>query len=210
MGSDPVASGVVTSLNRPGGNVTGVSFFVTALGAKRLELLHELVPKATTIAVLVNRDNPVSMTDAQAVQTAARGVGLQTYLVDASSEGRIEAAFKVIVEQRISALLATGDPFFINRRDKLVALAARHAIPAIYFLREFVVAGGLMSYGAIETDAHRQAGIYVAQILKGSRSGDLPVMLPTKFELVINLKTAKALGLSVPLIMQMTADEVIE
>ena len=210
MGSDPVTSGVVTSLNQPGGNVTGITFFTGPLGPKRLELLRDLVPKATIIALLVNPQSAVSMSDGANVQAAAHSVGLQTHVLDVTAEGHVEAAFAVIVERRIDAALITADPFFISQRDKLVALAARHAVPLIYFGREFVAAGGLISYGASETDAFRSAGIYVGRVLKGARPDDLPVMLPTKFELVINLKTAKALGLTVPLIMQMTADEVIE
>jgi ABC-type uncharacterized transport system substrate-binding protein len=210
IGSDPVTSGVVTSLNQPGGNVTGVTFFAAPLGSKRLELLHAFVPKAMTIAVLVNPEVAPSRTDGANVRAAAQSVGLQAHLINASAEGQIEDAFKVTVERRIDALLVTADAFFVSQRDKLVALAARHAIPVIYFGREFVVAGGLMSYGASETNAFHLAGVYVAKVLNGARPGDLPVMLPTKFELAINLKTAKALGLTVPLIMQMTADEVIE
>jgi putative ABC transport system substrate-binding protein len=210
MGSDPVTSGVVTSLNQPGGNVTGVTFFTGPLGPKRLELLRDLVPKATTIALLVNPQAAVSTADGANVQAAAHSVGLQTLVLNSSAEGHVEDAFTVIVERRIDAVLITADPFFISQRDKLVALAARHAIPVIYFGREFVAAGGLISYGASETDAFRSAGVYVGRVFKGARPGDLPVMLPTKFDLVINLKTAKALGLTVPLIMQMTADEMIE
>jgi putative ABC transport system substrate-binding protein len=210
IGSDPVTSGVVTNLNHPGGNVTGVSFFTVPLGSKRLELLRDLVPKATTIAVLVNPETAVSRTDGANVQAAAQSVGLQAHLINVSTEGQVEDAFKVTVERRIDALLVTTDLFFISRRQQLVSLAARHAIPVVYFARELVVAGGLMSYGASETDAFRSAGVYVGKVLSGARPGDLPVTLPTKFELVINLKTAKALGLTVPMIMQMTADEVIE
>src|SRR5262245_319953 len=210
IGSDPVTSGVVTSLNHPGGNVTGVSFFAAPLGSKRLELLRDFVPKATTIAVLVNPETAVSRTDGANIQAAAQSVGLQAHLINASTEGQVEDAFKVTVERRIDALLVTADLFFISQRQPLVALAARHAIPVVYFARELVVAGGLMSYGASETDAFRSAGVYVGKVLSGARPGDLPVTLPTKFELVINLKTAKALGLTVPMIMQMTADEVLE
>jgi putative ABC transport system substrate-binding protein len=210
MGSDPVTSGVVTSLNRPGGNVTGASFFTTELGAKRLELLRDLVPNATTIAVLVNPDNPVSVTEATSVEATARAIGQQTHVLNANAEAHIDGAFKLMVEERIVALLVTADPFFINQRDKLSALAARDAIVAIYFSRELVLAGGLMSYGTIQSDTYRQAGIYVAQILKGAKPGELPVMLPTKFELVINLKTAKALRLKMPDKLLAVADEVIE
>jgi putative tryptophan/tyrosine transport system substrate-binding protein len=210
MGSDPVTSGVVASLNQPGGNVTGVTFFTVPLGTKRLELLRDFVPKATTVAVLMNPETGVSRTDGANVLAAAHSVGLQTLVLNVSTEGHVENAFTVIVERRIDAVLITTDAFFISQRDKLVALAALHAIPVIYFGREFVAAGGLISYGARETDAFRLAGVYVGKVLNGARPGDLPVMLPTKFELAINLKTAKALGLTVPMIMQMTADEVIE
>jgi putative ABC transport system substrate-binding protein len=210
MGSDPVTSGVVTNLSRPQGNVTGASFFTTVLGPKRLELLRELVPKAMTIAVLTNPDNPVSTAEATKVEAAAHAIGQQTHVLNASAAGHIDGAFKLMVEQRIDALLVSADPFFIRQRDKLAALAAHHTIPAIYFGRELVAAGGLMSYGTIQSDTYRQAGIYVAQILKGAKPGDLPVMLPTTFELVINLKTAKALGLTVPPTLLARADEVIE
>jgi len=210
IGSDPVTSGVVTSLNQPGGNVTGVSFFTVPLGSKRLELLRDFVPKATTVAVIVNPETVVSRTDGANVLAAAQSVGLQAHLINASTEGQVEDAFKVTVERRIDALIVTADLFFISQRQQLVALAARHAIPVVYYAREFVAAGGLMSYGASETDAFRLAGVYVGKVLNGARPGDLPVMLPTKFELAVNLKTARTLGLTVPLIMQMTADEVIE
>jgi putative ABC transport system substrate-binding protein len=208
--SDPVTSGVVTSLSRPGGNVTGATCFTTGLGEKRLELLRELVPKATIIAVLVNPENPVSTAEATGVEAAARAVGQQTRVLKASAQGHIDDAFELMVKERIGALLATGDPFLLSQDGKLAALAARHAIPAIYFDRVLVVAGGLMSYGTIQADTHRQAGIYVARILKGAKPGDLPVMVPTKFELVINLKTAKALGLTIPPSLLLRADQVIE
>jgi ABC-type uncharacterized transport system substrate-binding protein len=210
MGSDPVTSGVVASLNQPGGNVTGVTFFTAPLGPKRLELLRDLVPKATTIAVLVNPETAISTADGANVRAAAHSVGLQTYLLNASTEGHVEDAFKVTVERRIDALLVTADLFFISQRQKLVALAARHAIPVMYYAREFVEAGGLMSYGASRTDACRSAGVYVGKVLNGARPGDLPVMLPTTFELVINLRTARALGLEIPPTVLARTDEVIE
>jgi len=210
IGSDPVTSGVVNSLNRPGGNVTGVTFLSVPLGPKRLELLRDIVPKATTVAVLVNPEAAVSTADATNVEAAALSLGLQSYLLSASSEAHIEDAFKVTVQRRIDALLVTADLFFISRSQKLVALAAHNAIPVIYFDREFVVAGGLMSYGTSRTEAFRQAGSYTGRILKGDKASDLPVMLPTKFELVINLKSARALGLSVPTTLLVAADEVIE
>jgi putative ABC transport system substrate-binding protein len=210
MGSDPITSGVVTSLNRPGENVTGASFFAAALGAKQLELLREMAPKATTIAVLVNPTNPASESVGKDVQAAAPAVGRQISVLGASTEGQIDRTFATIVQDRIGALLVTADPFLHEVRNQLVALASRHAIPAIYFSREFVEAGGLMSYGTNQPQTYRQAGVYAGRILKGEKPGDLPIMLPTKFALMINLKTAKALGLTVPLIMQMTADEVVE
>jgi putative ABC transport system substrate-binding protein len=210
MGSDPLTSGVVTSLSRPGGNVTGATFFTAALGPERLELLRELVPKANTIAVLVNPDNPVGVAEATSVQAAARAAGQQHHILNASAESQIDAAFKWMVDQRAGALLVTADPFFIRQRDKLVALAMRHAIPAVYFGRELAAAGGLMSYGTIQSEVYIQAGIYAGRILKGAKPGDLPVILPRKFELVINVKTAKALGLTIPPSLLAGADQIIE
>jgi putative ABC transport system substrate-binding protein len=210
IGGDPITPGLVASLNQPGGNITGVTFFTSPLAAKRLELLRELVPKTTTIAVLVNPDSSPSKLEGINVQAAALVFGQQIIGFDASTEGHIDDAFAAIVQHRIGALLVSADPFFLNQRRKLIALAARHAVPAIYADREHAEAGGLISYGASRSDAYRQAGNYAGRILKGEKPSDLPVVLPTKFELVINLKTAKALGLTVPLIMQMTADAVIE
>jgi ABC-type uncharacterized transport system substrate-binding protein len=210
IGGDPVAPGLVTSLNRPGGNVTGVTFFTSPLAAKRLELLRELVPKATIFGVLTNPDNPPSKLEGIAVPAAARAFGQEASVLNATTEAHIDDAFAAIVQQRIAALFVSANPLFFNHRDKVVALAARHRTPTIYANREQVEAGGLISYGASRSDAYRQAGNYVGRILKGEKPGTLPVVLPTKFELVLNLNTAKALGLTVPLIMQMTADEVIE
>jgi ABC-type uncharacterized transport system substrate-binding protein len=209
-GGDPVELGFVSSLNRPGGNLTGVSFLVNELGAKRLELLHELVPKAALIGFLANPTRPSSEVETKDTQQAAQRLGVQVHIVNASSEREIDAAFANFVQQRVNALLIGTDPYYLTRRDQLVALAARLAVPTMYNLREYVVAGGLMSYGPSITDVYRQAGVYTAKILKGAKPAELPVVQPTKFELVINLKTAKVLGLTVPLIMQMTADEVIE
>jgi len=209
-GGDPVALGLVASLNRPGGNVTGVTFLANILGAKRLELLNELAPGAGVIGLLVNPNNPNAASDTTDMETGARAIGKQLLLLHASTEREIDMAFATLAQQRIAALATAADAFFDSRRNQIVALATQHAVPAIYFSRQFVVAGGLMSYGASITAAYRQAGIYAARILKGDKPADLPVVQSTKVELVINLRTAKALGLTVPLTLQASADEVIE
>jgi ABC-type uncharacterized transport system substrate-binding protein len=209
-GSDPVKDGLVASMNRPGGNVTGVSRLSVSLGPKRLELLRELVPQATVIAVLVNPTNQVGELQLLEMQEPARSLGLKLIVLRASTERELDTAFATLVQQGVGALLVVNDPFFLSRRELLIALAARYAIPASYSDRADAVAGGLMSYGASQADSFRQAGIYVGRILKGEKPADLPVLQPTKYEFVINLKTAKALGLTVPSIMQMTADEVIQ
>jgi ABC-type uncharacterized transport system substrate-binding protein len=207
-GGDPVKLGLVTSLNRPGGNVTGVSILSTAAVAKRLDLLRELIPTATQIGYLVNPDD--FNIEIEEVQAAGRGLGLQVLVLDARSERDFDQAFETLRQRRADALFVSGDPLFLFRRDHIVALAARYAIPAIYNLRQYTLAGGLMSYGASIEDAYRQAGVYVGRILKGAKPTDLPIMQSTRFELVINLKTAKVLGLKVPPTLQVAADEVIE
>jgi putative ABC transport system substrate-binding protein len=210
-GGDPVTSGLVKSLNRPGGNVTGVSIFNVAVAAKRLELLHELAPKASVMAVLANPTNPQQTEpETRDLQAAARALRIQLHVLHASNERDLDSVFATMVQLRVGALLVSGEGFFSTQREKLVALAARLALPASYARREFVAAGGLMSYGSNLTDMYRQVGAYTGRVLKGEKPADMPVMQPTKFEFAINLKTAKALSLAVPLIIQMTADEVIE
>jgi putative ABC transport system substrate-binding protein len=210
VGGDPVRDGLVASLNRPGGNITGVSFLGGQLGSKRLELLHQLVPKATTMGMLVDPGSPETEAEQKSVQAAAQGMGLQLIILDIRSDGDVEAAFATLVQRGAGAVLMGPGAFLTSKRVHLVALAARHGLPASFVQREDVLAGGLMSYGPSISDAYRQTGIYAGRILKGEKPAELPVMQSTKFEFVLNLKTAKALGLTVPLIMQMTADEVIE
>jgi putative tryptophan/tyrosine transport system substrate-binding protein len=209
-GGDAVRNGLVGSLNRPGANVTGISFFSGELGSKRLELLHQLVPRATTIAMLADPDTPTSAAERADVEAAAQSKGQQFIALDAKSDGDIETAFATMEQLHPNALLVGAGAFLNSRREQIAALAARHALPAMYFTREAVVAGGLMSYGASVGEAYRQAGIYAGRILKGEKPADLPVMRSTKFELVLNLKTAKALGLDVPPTLLAIADEVIE
>jgi len=209
-GLDPVRFGLVASLNRPNGNATGIYLFTNTLEPKKVALLHELVPKATVIGALVNPTNPNAETVSKGLQSAAGTLGLEIHVLNASTERDIDAAFATLLQQGASALVVGNDPYFTGRRDHLVALAARHALPAVYSQRESAAAGGLMSYGTSITDAYRQAGVYTGKVLKGEKPADLPVVQPTKFELVINLKTAKALGLTVPLTLQAAADEVIE
>src|SRR5262245_1022315 len=208
--ADPVASGLVMSLNRPGSNATGLYILQQMLEGKRLGLLHELVPAATLIAVLLNPTNANFQTQLRGVQDAARALGQQVNILSASTERDIDAAFATVIKSGAGALLVGSDPFFNSERDQVVALAGRHAIPAIYEGREYVIAGGLASYGTSLADAYHQAGTYAARILKGEKPADLPIVQPTKFELVINLKTARALGLGVPPGLSASADEIIE
>jgi putative tryptophan/tyrosine transport system substrate-binding protein len=209
-GADPVGLGLVASLNRPGGNMTGTVQFASGLEAKRLGLLHELAPKATTIAVLINPNFSDADNQVRDVQEAAARLGVQPVIVRANAESDFEAAFSTIVQQRAGALLVCSSPFFNGRREQLVVLAARHAVPAIYEWREFAAAGGLMSYGTNLADAYRQVGVYAGRILKGEKPTDLPVVQSTRLEFVINLSTAKALGIEVPPTLSALADEVIE
>jgi putative ABC transport system substrate-binding protein len=207
---DPVRRGFVASINRPGGNVTGVSWFGAELGPKRLGLLHELVPNATIVALLINPDNPESARQPAELQEAARAIGLQLVVLTATTAGDIDTAFTAMVQNRVGALLVGSDPFMLHRREQIVALAAQHAIPTVYSSREMLGAGGLMSYGNSLVEVYRRAGIQTARILKGAKPSDLPVDQAIKFELIINLKTAKALGLDVPMRLLMQVDEVIE
>ena len=209
-GDDPVKLGLTASLNRPSGNVTGVSLFTVALGAKRHELLHDLMPAATAIGVLVNPDSPNAESDIEDARRAARVLGWQIAVVTATTEREFDAAFAKLPEQRVAALVVGNDQFFNSRRKQIVTLAERQSLPTIYPLRDFTAAGGLMSYGPSISEAYREAGVYAGRILKGEKPSDLPVLQPTKFELVINLKTAKALGLEIPPTLLARADEVIE
>jgi putative ABC transport system substrate-binding protein len=209
-GTDPVKDGLVASLNRPGGNVTGISFLVNQLGPKKLQLLHELVPNAALIGLLTDPNAPETEVEAKDVLAAALSIGQQIQVLNAGNPSDLDSAFATLVQRRAGGLIVTSDAFLLGRRGEIVGLAARHAVPAIYFLREFVVAGGLMSYGASITDAYRQVGLYAGHILKGQKPADLPVQQAVKVELIINLKPAKALGLTFPLSLLGRADEVIE
>ena len=207
---DPVRLGLVASLNRPGRNVTGVAWLGSELVAKRLGLLRDLIPKVTLIGLLVNPNDPRMKTQTKDMQEAAHGLGLQIHILNATSEGEINSAFAKLAELRAGALIVGTGELFNSRPEQIVSLAARQGMPAIYQAREFVAAGGLMSYGASRADAYRQAGLYTGRVLKGEKPADLPVQAPTKYELLINLKTAKALGLTVPPSLLVAADEVIE
>jgi putative ABC transport system substrate-binding protein len=207
---DPVRQGLVASLNQPGGNATGVTIFGPAAVAKRLQLLHELVPQAATVAFLMNPDNPNGAIEAGVAQAAAGALGLQMLVLRANDETELDAAFAAMVQQRAGGVLVASDVFFFWRREQIFSLAARSKIPAIYYLREFAEAGGLMSYGNRVTDVYRQVGIYVGRVLKGEKPADLPVVQATEFEFVINLKTARTLGLAIPAGLISFADEVLE
>jgi putative tryptophan/tyrosine transport system substrate-binding protein len=209
-GGDPVNFGLVASLNRPGGNVTGISLMLGTLGPKRLELLRELVPAASTIAILINPSSPITDTHLTLEQAAARELGQELIVARASAKDDLDAAFKMFAERAADALIVNDDPFFTTSIQQLVALAARYRLPAIYYQTLFATGGGLMSYGPSMMDTYRQAGIYAGRILKGQKPSDLPVLQPTKFELVINLTTARALGINVPPMLLTRADEVIE
>ncbi len=210
MGGDPVMFGIVASLGRPGGNITGITLLGAELAAKRLDLLLKLVPTAMVVGTLVNPNNPISAPQVRDLQDAARALDRRLVVLNASADADFDAAFATIAPQRIDALLVAADPFFDNRRAQIISLAARHAVPTSYIRRDFVNEGGLMSYGPDNADAFRQAGIYAGRILKGKKPADLPVMEPTRFEMAFNLRTATALGLSIPQSMLLGADEVIQ
>ena len=209
-GADPVKLGFVASLNKPGGNVTGVNFFTAELGSKQAELLHELIPAAAHVGLLVNPNYPATDAMTRDTTAAASAIGFQIDVMQASDSREIEAAFGALVRNKADALLVGSDSFFVSRRLQIATLAARHAIPTVYPVRDFAEAGGLMSYGASQTEAYRQAGIYTGKILKGTKPADLPVMQSTRFELVINLPTARAIGLEIPPMLLARADAVIE
>lgn len=210
IGADPVRFGLVTSLNRPGGHVTGVSLLSSMLGAKRVELLHELAPKVSRIALLINPNNPNADAEQADAVAGARKLGLEFIVLTARNEREIDAAFQELVRAKADAFFTATDPILLDRREQIVSFAARQAMPAVYFVRQFAVVGGLLSYGPSINWMYRQAGEYVGQILKGANPAEMPVMQPTQFEFVLNLKTAKAVGLSVPQSLLVAADEVIE
>jgi putative ABC transport system substrate-binding protein len=210
MGGDPVRLGIVESLARPGGNITGVSFLVNDLAGKEIELLHDLVPQAKTVGILVNPNDPNAESDAEGAQSAAKKFGQTLFVAKARTVDEIDSAFAELADKQVTGLFVDTEPFLADRRDQLVSLAARYNLPAVYQLRTFASAGGLASYGTSINDANRQVGSYAGRVLKGTKPADLPVIQSTRFELVINLKTAKALGLTVPQVILARADEVIE
>ena len=210
VGSDPVKAGLVASYNRPGGNATGMNILTTTLEAKRLGVLHDLVPRATTIGFLTDSKFPISQTQLREAETAARALNLRIHAFQVSSDADIDGAFKTMSQEHVLALAVAASPFFDTRREKLIALATQHRVPAMYHFREFAMSGGFVSYGIDNADAYRQVGGYVGRVLKGAKPGELPVIQPTKFELVINLKTAKALGVTVPSSLLQQADDIIQ
>jgi putative ABC transport system substrate-binding protein len=210
LGGDPVETGLVASLNQPGGNLTGTTIMAVEMGSKRLDLARQLVPSTTAVAMLINPKFPTASAEAREVQDAARSFGIHINLLNASTESEIDAAFATIVEQGSGALIIGTDPFLLGQRDQLVRLAARHMVPTIYFLREFVEAGGLLSYGPNIANGYRQAGVYTGLILNGANPAALPIVRPTQFLLYLNIKTAKTLGLQIPPLLLALADEVIE
>jgi putative ABC transport system substrate-binding protein len=210
LGGDAVKAGLVTQLNRPGGNITGVSIIGAEMGPKRLELAHRLVPNANAAAVLINPKYSPGLAEARDMEAAAHSLGLQVTVLEASSVSEIDSAFVALAQQKTNPLIINTDPFLLGQRQQIVQLAARHYVPTVYFLREFVDAGGLISYGPSVAKSYRQAGIYVGRVLKGEKVGELPVVQPTKFDLVINLRTASALGLEIPTNLLVGADEVME
>jgi putative ABC transport system substrate-binding protein len=210
IGADPVRFGLVASMNRPGGHVTGVSLLSSVLGAKRVELLYEIAPKASRIALLMNPSNPNGAAEQADAEDGARKLGLKTVVLNARNAVEIDIAFEQMLQAKADAFITATDPILLDRREQIVSFAARNAVPAVYFVRQFALAGGLLSYGPSITWMYRQAGEYVGQILKGAKPAEMPVMQPTQFEFALNFKTAKALGLSVPVTLQVAADEVIE
>jgi len=210
IGGDPVETGLVASLNRPGGSLTGTTIMAVEMGPKRLELIRELLPKASAFTMLINPNFPTALAEARVVQDAASTLGIQINVLNASTESEIDKAFANVIQEKVGAVMVGTDPFLLGQRDQIAGLAARHAIPTMYFLREFVQAGGLLSYGPDIRRGYRQAGVYTGYILRGSKPADLPVLRPTSFLLSINLKTAKALGLTLPPTLLALADEVIE
>jgi putative ABC transport system substrate-binding protein len=209
-GGDPVEAGLVASLNQPGGNVTGTTIMGIEMGPKRLDLVRQLVPKATSVAILVNPKFPLGSTEARDLQAATRSLGMRFHVLFASTESEIDAAFADIVRDKTELLIIATDPFLLGQRDQVVGLAARYAVPTMYFLREFVEVGGLMSYGPDIAHGYRQAGVYTGRILSGAKPATLPVWQPTRFQLLLNVKTAKTLGLEIPATVLALADEVIE